>query len=173
MNKLKSLVLVFSSLLMFGCSTTKDTDAIPLKYSEPRFISTAPIELDVEKIDVTSEFIPSFTRPNVEHLFPVSIEKAAKMWAEDRLKADGFSSNRVAEFIIKDASVTEEVEKSEEFLQKDRLKYRANLSIILKVTDKVNLSSIPAFARAASAIATTSLLFTSKISLIRRSPRQM
>ena len=141
MNKLKSLVLVFSSLLMFGCSTTKDTDAIPLKYSEPRFISTAPIELDVEKVDVISEFIPSFTRPNVEHLFPVSIEKAAKLWAEDRLKADGFSSNKIAEFIIKDASVTEEIEKAEELLHKDRLKYRANLSVVLKVTDKSNLSS--------------------------------
>ena len=92
-------------------------------------------------MDVVSEFVPSFTRPNVEHLFPVSIEKAAKMWAEDRLKADGFSSNRIAEYIIKDASVTEEVEKSEEFLQKDRLKYRANLSVVLKITDKSNLSA--------------------------------
>ena len=141
MNKFKSLILVFSSLFMFACSTTKDTDAIPLKYSEPRFLSTAPIELDVEKIDIISEFIPSFTRPNVEHLFPVSIEKSAKMWAEDRLKADGFSSNRIAEYIIKDASVTEELEKSEEFLQKDRLKYRANLSVVLKITDKINMSS--------------------------------
>ena len=77
----------------------------------------------------------------MEHLFPVSIEKAAKLWAEDRLKADGFSSNRIAEFIIKDASVTEEVEKSEELLQKDRLKYRANLSVVLKITDKSNLAA--------------------------------
>ena len=45
------------------------------------------------------------------------------------------------EFIIKDASVTEEVEKSEELLQKDRLKYRANLSVVLKITDKSNLAA--------------------------------
>ena len=57
------------------------------------------------------------------------------------MKADGFSSNKIAEFIIKDASVTEEVEKAEELLHKDRLKYRANLSVVLKVTDKSNLSS--------------------------------
>jgi tRNA U38,U39,U40 pseudouridine synthase TruA len=62
-------------------------DAVPLRYSEPRFQTTAPIELDVEKVEITSEFVPSFTRPNVEHLFPVSIEKAAKLWAKDRLKA--------------------------------------------------------------------------------------
>lgn len=67
--------------------------------------------------------------------------KSCKLWAEDRLKADGFSSNRIAEFIIKDASVTEEVEKSEELLQKDRLKYRANLSVVLKITDKSNLAA--------------------------------
>ena len=141
MNKLRNIALVFSSLFLFACSTTSDIDAVPLRYSEPRFQTMAPIELDVEKVEVISEFIPSFTRPNVEHLFPVSIEKSAKLWAEDRLKADGFSSNRVAEYIIKDASVTEEVEKSEELLQKDRLKYRANLSVVLKITDKSNMAA--------------------------------
>lgn len=141
MINLKKLVFVFLGLFLSSCSTTSDTDAIPLRYSEPRFQTKAPIELNVEKIDITSEFVPSFTRPNVEHLFPVSIEKAAKMWADDRLKADGFSSDRIAEYIIKDASVTEEVEKSEEFLQKDRIKYRANLSVVLKITDKSNLSA--------------------------------
>lgn len=140
MKKLKNLMLIFSSLFLFACSTTSDTDAVPLRYNEPRFQTKAPIELNVEKVDVISEFVPSFTRPNVEHLFPVSIEKTAKIWAEDRLKADGFSSNRIAEYIIKDASVTEEVEKSEEFLQKDRLKYRANLSVLLKITDKSNMA---------------------------------
>ena len=133
--------MVVASLFLFACTSTNDTDAVPLKYNEPRFQTKAPIELNVEKVDVISEFVPSFTRPNVEHLFPVSIEKTAKIWAQDRLKADGFSSNRIAEYIIKDASVTEEVEKSEDFLQKDRLKYRANLSVVLKISDKSNMSA--------------------------------
>ena len=141
MKKIRNIMLAFCSLFIMSCATTSDTDAVPLRYSEPRFQTVAPIELNVEKVEVISEFIPSFTRPNVEHLFPVSIEKSAKLWAEDRLKADGFSSNKIAEFIIKDASVTEEVEKAEELLHKDRLKYRANLSVVLKVTDKSNLSS--------------------------------
>ena len=123
MKKIRNIMLAFCSLFMMSCATTSDTDAVPLRYCEPRFQTVAPIELNVEKVSVVSEFIPSFTRPNVEHLFPVSIEKAAKLWAEDRLKADGFSSNKVAEFIIKDASVTEEIEKAEELLHKDRLKY--------------------------------------------------
>ncbi len=141
MNKLRNIILIFSSLFLLSCSSTSDMDAVPLRYSEPRFQNLVPIELSVEKVDIISEFIPSFTRPNVEHLFPVSIEKTAKLWAKDRLKVNGFSSNKVAEFIIKDASVTEEIEKSNELLQKDRLKYRANLSVILKITDKTNMSA--------------------------------
>jgi len=141
MNKIRNLLLAFCSVFLLSCATTGDGDAVPSRYSEPRFQSATPIELNVEKVDIISEFIPSFTRPNVEHLFPVSIEKTAKLWAQDRLKADGFSSNRIAEFIIKDASVTEEIEKSDELLQKDRLKYRANLSVVLKITDKSNLSA--------------------------------
>ena len=141
MKNLRNIMTVFMSLLLWACSSTTDVDAVPLKYNEPRFQTRAPIELNVEKVEISSEFVPSFTRPNVEHLFPVSIEKTAKIWAEDRLKADGFGTNRVAEYIIKDASVTEEIEKSEDFMQKDRLKYRATLSVILKITDKANLSA--------------------------------
>lgn len=141
MRTLKKMMVASLSLFLFACNSTRDIDAVPLKYSEPRFQTRAPIELNVEKVDIISEFVPSFTRPNVEHLFPVSIEKTAKIWAEDRLKADGFGTNRVAEYIIKDASVTEEVEKAEDILQKDRLKYRANLSVVLRIKDKSNLSA--------------------------------
>lgn len=141
MNKLKNIALVLSSIFLFACSSTTDTDAVPLRYKEPRFQTQAPIILNVEKVDVTSEFVPSFTRPNVEHLFPTSIEKTARIWAEDRLKADGFSSNKIAEYIIKDASVTEEIEKSPELFQKDRLKYHAHLAVLLKIRDKSNMSA--------------------------------
>lgn len=141
MNKLKNIALMFASVLLFACSSTTDTDAVPLKYNEPRFQRIAPIVLNVEKVDISSEFVPSFTRPNVEHLFPISIEKTARIWAEDRLKADGFSSNKIAEYIIKDASVTEEVEKTEDMFQKDRLKYRAHLAVLLKIVDKSNMSA--------------------------------
>jgi hypothetical protein len=141
MNKLKNIALMLASVFLFACSSTTDTDAVPLKYNEPRFQRIAPIVLNVEKVDVSSEFVPSFTRPNVEHLFPISIEKTARIWAEDRLKADGFSSNKIAEYVIKNASVTEEVEKSGDMFQKDRLKYRAHLAVLLKIVDKSNMSA--------------------------------
>lgn len=134
-NILKKICAVSSVILLSACASMNNYEAAPERYSDLHFDNKKPIELMVQKIDVKSEFTPSFTRPNVEHLFPVSIEKTAKIWADERLEAVDFSSNRTAEFIIKDASVTEQEEKAEQLLHKDSLKYYANLSIVLKVTD--------------------------------------
>lgn len=130
LNKLWGFAVL---LCLAGCAGNTEV-AEPRRFTEPRFDNQKPVELLVSKIDVISEFTPSFTRPNVEHLFPVSIEKAAKIWANDRLEAADFSSNRIAEFIIKDASVTEQEEKASQLFHKDSLKYRATLAVVLKIS---------------------------------------
>ena len=109
--------------------------------SEPRFNNSGKIELKVNKVDVVSEFTPSFRRPNVEHLFPISIEKTARLWANDRLEATDFSSTKQAQVIIKDASVTEELEPVDGFFEKDRIKYRATLHMVIRITDTNQMSS--------------------------------
>ncbi len=134
-NLFKKICMVSMAVALSACASMNNEEAAPEKYSDLHFDNKKPIELMVKKIDIKSEFTPSFTRPNVEHLFPISIEKTAKTWASERLDAVDFSSDRVAEFIIKDASVTEQEEKSEQLLQKDRLKYYANLSVVLRVVD--------------------------------------
>ena len=68
-------------------------------------------------------------------MFPIPIEATAKTWAKDRLSAVDYSSDKTATFIIKDASVTEEIEKSEKLFYKDRIVYKANLNVILKISD--------------------------------------
>ncbi|MBP5399527.1 MAG: hypothetical protein J6Y53_03830 [Alphaproteobacteria bacterium] len=125
------------SLMLFIISACSSADEVPApqKFREQRFDAQQVIDLKVNKIDVVSEFMPSFTRPNVEHLFPISIEKTAMNWGNDRLRAVDFSSAKKATFIIKDASVTEEIVKSEKFFEKDSLKYRARLAVVLKVSD--------------------------------------
>lgn len=136
MKMMRSLNKFFATaavVFLSACAGNQDV-AETRRYVEPRFDDQPKIELEVNKIDVVSEFTPSFTRPNVEHLFPVSIEKSARIWARDRLEAVDFSSNRVAEFIIKDASVTEVEEKASQMFHKDSLKYRATLSIVLKIS---------------------------------------
>ena len=107
---LKKIYTILAMLIIIpACAQFRDDTAEPRRYEEPRFADQEMIRLKVNKIEVISEFTPSFKRPNVEHLFPISIEKTARIWARDRLEAVDFSSNKVAKFklIIKDASVTE------------------------------------------------------------------
>lgn len=141
---MKMLNRIFPVMLVIGlltsCSAFKPVDEEVETYREPRFSNSEPILLKVKQIDIISEFTPSFSRPNVEHLFPISIEKTAKVWAKDRLKAVDFGSDRIATVIIKDASVTEEVEKSQEVFTKDRIKYRANLDVIIRISDTKSLA---------------------------------
>lgn len=130
-------------LMVSGCSSwfpASSPDEIT-QYSEPRYNTEEPIQLRVSQIKILSEFTPSFTRPHVEHLFPVSIEKTAKLWAQDRLKAADFSSGKTAEVIIKDASVTETLEEAEnKIFNDDRVRYKASLVITVKITDPDNMS---------------------------------
>ena len=136
MNSLiKGICLTAAALLLNACATMNNDSAAPERYSDLHFDNKAPIPLTVKTINVRSEFTPTFTRPNVEHLLPTSIEKTAKTWANERLQAAEPSSSRTAEFVIKDASVVEHEERSNQILQKDRLKYRANLNVVLRVID--------------------------------------
>ena len=137
----KILSLIGVTVALSACGTLFGTTGEDLsQYKEPRFQNDTPIELNVNKIDIISEFIPSFTRPNVEHLLPISIEKTAKLWAEDRLKAADFSSSKIAEVIIKDASVTEELEESEQIFEQDKVKYSARLVVSVKISDSSSMS---------------------------------
>lgn len=138
----KVLAILVVCLISTGCSLfkTEQFDSIS-SYSEPRFQNSGKIELKVNKIDIISEFTPSFRRPNIEHLFPISIEKSARIWANDRLEAVDYSSTKQAQIIIRDASVTEELEPVDSIFEKDRIKYRATLNIVVKITDSNQLSS--------------------------------
>lgn len=131
--KICKVLSAITIMFLTACAGNQDVAEVR-RYTEPRFDNQKAIELNVNKINIVSEFTPSFTRPNVEHLFPVSIEKTARFWANDRLESVDFSSARVAEFIIKDASVVEQEEKASQLFHKDSLKYRATLSVVLKIS---------------------------------------
>ncbi|MGB8275491.1 MAG: hypothetical protein WCF16_09525 [Alphaproteobacteria bacterium] len=75
------------------------------KFADLTWSHVTPFKLNVARIEVVSEFKPTFKPPHVEHLFPIPPEKAVRQWIEDRLLAAGPSG--VAKVIIKDASVTE------------------------------------------------------------------
>ena len=134
-NIIKTFCAMAAVVLFSACSTMNNDEAAPARYSDLHFDNKNPIPLMVKNIEVKSEFTPTFTRPNVEHLLPVSIERTAKTWAKERLEATNFASNAKAEFIIQDASVTEQEIKAEQLLQKDGLKYHANLKVLLRITE--------------------------------------
>lgn len=132
MKSFRKIFVVTLALFLSACAGQQDIAETP-RFIEPRFKNEAPIEMEVSKIEVISEFVPSFERPNVEHLFPVSIEKSARIWANDRLEATGTPTDRVAKVIIKDASVTEEEIKAEQLFYKDNLRYKAMLSVVIQI----------------------------------------
>ncbi len=132
MKNFRKIIVAAMALFLSACAGQQDIAETP-RFVEPRFRNEAPIELEVSKIEVVSEFVPTFQRPNVEHLFPVSIEKSARIWVTDRLEATGSPADRVAKVIIKDASVTEEEVKAEQLFYKDNLRYRAMLSVVIQV----------------------------------------
>ena len=135
-------IIVISALLSGGAAwfPGAEDEELP-RYTEPRYDTDEPIQLKVSQIKISSEFTPSFTRPHVEHLFPVSIEKTAKLWAQDRLKAADFSTGKIAEVIIKDAGVTETLKPSgNQIFNTDRVTYKATLVVTVKITDPENMS---------------------------------
>ena len=134
MKKLKKILSALAVIILFSACSTTETPEIK-RFNTPRFNDKAPIELKVSKIETVSEFTPQFKAPYVEHMFPIPIEATAKTWAKDRLSAVDYSSDKTATFIIKDASVTEEIEKAEKLFYKDRIVYKANLNVILKISD--------------------------------------
>ena len=137
----KIISILALSLSLSACGTLFGSHEEDIqRYSEPRYEQDQPIELKVNKIDIISEFTPTFARPHVEHLFPVSIEKSAKLWAQDRLKVADYSSNKIAEVIIKDASVVEELEQGSQIFEKDKVKYAARLVMNVRITDPDSLS---------------------------------
>ena len=140
LGKFLSILVVCG--LSAGCSWfSVNSEEMRESSDEPRFANSGKIELKVNKIDVISEFTPSFRRPNIEHLLPISIEKTARLWAQDRLQAVDYASPKSAQVIIKDASVTEELEPVDGIFEKDRTKYHATIYMVVRVTDANQLSS--------------------------------
>ena len=136
----KILVALMMTVGVSSCAGIRDDMAEPSRYEAPNFSTETPIRLKVNKIEVISEFTPTFKRPNVEHLLPISIEKTARTWAEQRLDAVDFSSPKTAKFIIKDASVTEENIKVNDMFKADRIKYHARLVVTINISDPDSLS---------------------------------
>lgn len=90
------------ALGLAACTTTPP----PPVYPDIRFTNVDPIAVNALRVDISSEYRPNFTPPNVEHLMPISPERMARQWALDRLQPLR-SGSAVMRFTILDARVSE------------------------------------------------------------------
>jgi hypothetical protein len=94
--------LLGTALLLAACETTPPPRPV---FPDIRFIQKPPLRIDAAALDIERAFRSTLQTPFVEHLFPVSPERAAENWARDRLQPVG-TSRRIRVRII-DASVKE------------------------------------------------------------------
>ena len=130
------LSMIVAVFVVAGCAAPQPVSALP----EIRFTDKQPLNLDVGRIDIISEYTSPFRSPNVEHSMPVSPEKVARTWANDRLRAVGPEA-RIAQFIIKNASVIETPLKVDPgftglFKKEQSERYVGKLEVALEIRDQ-------------------------------------
>ena len=143
MYKLIKIISVFAFMIsLSSCSSLssfRTENPISMsQYKAIRFDGEQTIKFKANRIEVVSKFSPSFTRPNVEHLSPISIEKTAKNWAKDLLLANNFTSKEYVKYIINDASITEELNKSTSIFRKNTVSYIAKINVTVQVVNEKN-----------------------------------
>ncbi|MHA1599340.1 MAG: hypothetical protein ACTSW2_00825 [Alphaproteobacteria bacterium] len=102
--------VLFGALALAACTTPPPQNPFP----DITFKHLSPIQLDVREISVEDDYKAPGVPPNVDHLFPVRPAAAARAWGQDRLTAAG--AGRRLRYIVRDASATETVLKTEKTL---------------------------------------------------------
>jgi len=93
--------LFAGALLLVACETPPQRPVFP----DIRFTDKPPLRIDAGSVEIERVFRSTLQSPQVEHLFPVSPERAMENWARDRLQPVGAS--RYVRVRIIDASVKE------------------------------------------------------------------
>lgn len=128
--------MIIAAFVATGCAAPPPNPVA----TDIRYTHLAPLNLDVGRIAVESDYVASFKSPHVEHLMPVSPEKLARTWAGDRLRAVG-SPSRTARFVIRNAGVTESFLKKDDgiggvFKTEQSERYEGKLDVVLEIRDE-------------------------------------
>lgn len=101
------LVISFMTMLLAGCQPPGKP-----QYPEITFDNLPPIELDVAEIVINTPYQEPLELPHVGEQFPVSPSRAARRWAEDRLRAVG-STGQAVVTIVESGAVEQELKRTE------------------------------------------------------------
>jgi hypothetical protein len=121
-------------LVLAGCQQPPPQQRLP----ELSFAGQPPIQLNIGRIEVVTQYQPPLRAPNVEHQMPVSPAAAMQRWAQDRLRPLGRDGS--ARLIIRDAKVTETRLKTDSgftgmFKEQPSERYDAVLDVVFQVLD--------------------------------------
>ena len=136
MPQLKRAYLVPAILLALALAGCNNTPLPREKFPELGWTNYPPIKLNVARIDVVKEYVPSDQPPHVDTLPPRTLIDSADRWARDRLQAVGTSG--YARFVITDASIVEvplEVQTglAYAFTNQQSKRYDAHVSVRLEI----------------------------------------
>jgi hypothetical protein len=93
---------VGAAFLALGSCATPELGMRP----ELTFEHLEPVRFNAATLELVDDYRPPLSPPNVEHIFPISPAAAVRMWAQQRLSAEG--QNGVLRVIIHKASVIAE-----------------------------------------------------------------
>lgn len=136
---IRLLVAMTATVTLVACSSINPTRIDP--FPPISFGSALPYRLDVGQLEIIPQFQPSMTRPNIEHLMPISPETATIKWAQARIKPVG-TTTALVRITILDASVTETTQNGQD-------RYEGVLEISIQLFNEEGLPQANALARAA------------------------
>jgi hypothetical protein len=128
-------LLALPLLALGACETPPQTQILP----QLTFANKTPLNLNVMRVDVVSEYQAPLKAPNVEHLFTTSPEAAMKVWARDRLNPVG--RRNTAQVLVREASVVETTLKTDKgftgmFKKEQSERYEAVLDVHVVIRDE-------------------------------------
>jgi hypothetical protein len=134
----RPIVLLGAVLVLALSLGACETPVEGRKFPQISFSHQAPIRLDVAQIDITKPPMQNLSKDNIEHELPVSLNKAAEIWARERLKPVG--NRGVAVVSIEKASFTETQLKRTAgikgaFTTDQSERYIADLRMSVKISD--------------------------------------
>ncbi|MDR3441261.1 hypothetical protein [Telmatospirillum sp.] len=101
-RSLRYLALIVGlGTMMAACSSAPSMRRLP----DMSFRNLPPVQLDIGRIEVVSQFQPPAQAPHIEFDMPVSPENAVKRWVQDHLQPIGRTGT--LRVVIRDASATE------------------------------------------------------------------
>jgi hypothetical protein len=135
MKPLRLLAAAVALLALAGCQQPPPQQRLP----EMSFTSKPPIQLNIGRIEVVTQYQPPLRAPNIEHQMPVSPAAAMQRWAQDRLRPLGREGS--ARLIVRDAKVIETRMKTDSgvtgmFKDQQAERYDATLDVVFQILDE-------------------------------------